>query len=170
MNGHVSAFLETLKPSSLSALEISGAQHQDDGWRTYRIAAYPEFDICDPNLDLGEAVDLVIAEQVLEHVVDPCAALRNMFRYTRAGGTLVITTPFLVKVHRIPEDYWRFTEEGLRVLLEGAGWENVETYSWGNRACVKGNFKRWAAVRPWLSMRNEEDFPVSVWAYARKPT
>ena len=66
-------------------------------------------------------------------------------------------------------DYWRFTPRGLRTLLEGAGLEVERVESWGNRECVIGNFSRWSAYRRWHSMRNEPDFPVQVWAVARRP-
>ncbi|MGH2637633.1 MAG: methyltransferase type 12, partial [Actinomycetota bacterium] len=74
-------------------------------------------------------------------------------------------------VHELPlfgmGDYWRFTPRGLRTLLERAGLEVERVESWGNRQCVKGNFNRWSAYRPWHSLRNEPDFPLQVWAFAR---
>jgi hypothetical protein len=44
----------------------------------------------------------------------------------------------------------------------------IRASQWGNRSCVKANFNRWAR-RGWLgSLRNEANFPVTVWAFARK--
>jgi hypothetical protein len=57
----------------------------------------------------------------------------------------------------------------MRRLLEGAGLEVEAVHSWGNRQVVVGNFSRWSARRRWHSMRNEPDFPVQVWAFARRP-
>jgi hypothetical protein len=34
---------------------------------------------------------------------------------------------------------------------------------------VAGNFDRWPAYRRWLSLRNEPDLPVQVWAFASNP-
>ena len=99
---------------------------------------------------------MVICEQVLEHVVDPCAAAANLRRLCTAGGHVIVSTPFLVKVHELPayamRDYWRFTPRGLRLLLEEAGLEVDAVDAWGNRQCVVGNLSRWSAYRRWHSL------------------
>jgi SAM-dependent methyltransferase len=43
--------------------------------------------------DLDRQFDVVVSVFVLEHVDDPEAALRNMLRWTRPGGLLVIAVP-----------------------------------------------------------------------------
>lgn len=89
----------------------------------------------------------------------------------KPGGYFLVTTPFLIKVHPVPHDCTRWTETGIKYFLHEGGFpmEDTVTGSWGNRACVKANFKRWAR-RGWFgSLKNEPDFPVSVWALARKP-
>ena len=44
-------------------------------------------------LPLGDAeFDLVVSIQVLEHLLDPAAGLRELARVTRPGGTLVLST------------------------------------------------------------------------------
>jgi SAM-dependent methyltransferase len=133
---------------------------------------YPEFDICAPIAEPGR-FDLVICEQVLEHVADPLRAATNLRELCAPGGRVVVSTPFLVRVHELPafdmRDYWRFTPRGLRTLLERGGLQVDEVASWGNRDCVSGNFDRWPAYRWWHSLRNEPDLPVQVWAFARRP-
>ncbi len=32
-----------------------------------------------------------------------------------------------------------------------------------------GNFTGWSGYRRWHSLRNEPDFPVQVWAFAKRP-
>jgi SAM-dependent methyltransferase len=132
---------------------------------------YPEFDICEP-LPEHDRFDVVICEQVLEHVPDPWRAAANLKELCEPGGHVIVSTPFLIRVHELPafdlRDYWRFTPRGLRTLLEGAGLEVDEVSSWGNRDCVVGNFDRWPAYRWWHSLRNERDLPVQVWAFARR--
>jgi len=172
LNGAVDAYLESLGPSKLRAAEISGDSHAARGWREYVSLMYPDFDI-------GAAVsepsrfDVVICEQVLEHVPDPRTAAANLLELATPGGHVVVSTPFLIRIHELPafemRDYWRFTPRGLRTLLEGAGLEVTEVNSWGNRDCVVGNFDRWPAYRWWHSLRDERDLPVQVWAFARRP-
>jgi SAM-dependent methyltransferase len=172
LNRAVDRHLRSLDPSRRSAAEISGTAHARRPWRRYVHLDHPEFDLCAP---LGEhdTFDVVICEQVIEHVVDPCAAARNLRELSGPGGHVIVSTPFLVRVHELPmyglRDYWRFTPRGLRTLLERAGLEVETVGSWGNRACVLANFDRWPAYRRWQPLRNEPDLPVQVWAFARRP-
>jgi SAM-dependent methyltransferase len=172
MNHAADAWISKLGPSRCSAVEISGATHAGRPWREYVTLDYPEFDICAP-LEEERRFDMVICEQVLEHVVDPCAAARNLRGLCNPGGHVIVSTPFLIKVHELPDlgmfDYWRFTPRGLRLLLERAGLEVEEMGAWGNRQCVVGNIRAWSEYRPWHSLHNEPDVPVQVWAFARNP-
>ena len=147
----VNAHIAALDPPRLSAAEISGENHADKPWKEHSNLAYPEFDLCAP-LQEERKFDVVICEQVLEHVVDPCAAAANLRRLCAEGGHVIVSTPFLVKVHELPAyamfDYWRFTPRGLRLLLERAGLEVDAVGAWGNRQCVVGNLSRWSAYRP----------------------
>jgi SAM-dependent methyltransferase len=161
--------IEELSPETCSALEISGT-----AWRTrvrfqsYRSVAFPEFDICDAGL--AEKFDIIIAEQVFEHLHWPGRAARNVLGMLKPGGHFLITTPFLIRVHNVPTDCTRWTETGIRYFLAECGFplEQIRTGAWGNRPCVKANFTDWPTFRPWLhSLRNEPEFPVVVWALAR---
>ena len=172
LNAAVDRHLEELGPDRLTAAEISGDAQARRPWKRFVSLDYPAFDLCAP-LALAERFDVVICEQVLEHVVDPWAAARNLRALCVPGGRVVVSTPFLIRVHELPAygmpDYWRFTPRGLRVLLERAGLAVDEVGSWGNRACVTGNFDRWPAYRRWHPLRNEPDLVVQVWAFANNP-
>ena len=65
--------------------------------------------------------DCVLSTQVLEHVPDPGAYLRNCCRILRPGGYLLLTTHGLFEDHACPHDYWRWTVYGLRQIVEDAG-------------------------------------------------
>lgn len=172
MNEDVEAFITSLDPPTKTAAEISGDLRARPPWKEYAALAYPDFDLCAP-LTEERRFDVVICEQVLEHVPDPQAAVANLHELTVAGGWVIVSTPFLIKVHEFPEygmlDYWRFTPRGLTTLLEGGGLAVERLGAWGNRACVVGNFTDWSRPRSWSPMRNEPHFPVQVWAFARRP-
>lgn len=172
LNRSVDTYLDRLGPSKLRAAEISGEARAGKPWRSFINLDYPAFDLCAP-LDGHETYDVVICEQVLEHVLDPVAAAANLRGLTVPGGHVIVSTPFLVRVHELPSygmpDLWRFTPRGLRVLLENAGLEVDPVNAWGNRDCVAANFDRWPAYRRWQSLRNEADLPLQVWAFARNP-
>jgi SAM-dependent methyltransferase len=65
--------------------------------------------------------DHVLSTQVLEHVDDPQRTLMECARVLRPGGTLILSAPQYWELHEQPHDYFRFTEYGLRVLLDRAG-------------------------------------------------
>lgn len=65
--------------------------------------------------------DAVKATEVLEHVPDTAAALAECCRVLRPGGRVIITAPFLERLHGDPHDYSRFTREMWERLLAGAG-------------------------------------------------
>jgi len=167
MNEDIASVIASLPPGDCDAAEISGDRHRGHPWRSYTRLAYPEFDLCSSVAEYS--FDAVICEQVLEHVRDPWLGARTLHALCRPGGHVIVSTPFLIRVHNEPEDFWRFTVSGLRLLLEQAHLEVVTVKSWGNRSCVRANFRHWVARRPWQSMENEELFPIVVWAVARRP-
>ena len=163
--------IEAMRPETLDVLEISGGNQwsRQFRFRSYEATQYPGFDICAETLP--RQFDLIIADQVFEHLKWPYRAGRNVYTMLRPGGTFIISTPFLVRVHRVPIDCSRWTEEGLSYLMQECGFAagDIETGSWGNRACLKGNLTRWRKRGYFGSLRNERDFPVMVWAFAKKP-
>ena len=64
-----------------------------------------------------QSFDCVIAQAVLEHVVDPARCVAEIHRVLRPGGLLYVETPFMQPVHGGPYDFLRFTRSGLRWLL-----------------------------------------------------
>jgi SAM-dependent methyltransferase len=135
-------------------------------WRSYTRMDYPEFDLCQPLDEQNDRYDLVICEQVLEHVADPLAAVGTLRRMCADDGHVYVSTPFLLPLHDHPDDYWRFTPSGLQRLLESQGLSPCWVRSWGNRRVVAANFDRWVAYRPWKTLRNEAHLPIVVWALA----
>lgn len=77
-------------------------------------------DLCQNNSHLidNESFDLVMCTEVLEHTLDPFAAVREIFRILKPGGIVAASTPFNFRIHGPLPDCWRFTEHGLRVLFK----------------------------------------------------
>lgn len=61
--------------------------------------------------------DAIMCTEVLEHVVDPFAAVRELRRMLAPGGSLLVTTPLNARIHGPVPDCWRFTEFGYQVLF-----------------------------------------------------
>lgn len=70
-------------------------------------------------------VDLVIAQEVLEHVDDFLGLVREIHRVLRPDGRFVCQVPFQIGFHPGPQDYWRFTRQGLEYLFRAPAWEIV---------------------------------------------
>jgi len=164
--------IEGLTPETLEVLEISPGP--SDAFKKLRFKSYtgadfPQFDICSSTLP--GPYDLIIADQVFEHLLWPYRAARNVFAMLRPGGHVLITTPFLIRIHPHPHDCTRWTETGMRYLLAECGFplDEIRTGSWGNRACVRANFDHWAKHTRWRSLSNESHFPVVVWGLATRP-
>jgi SAM-dependent methyltransferase len=173
MNGETQKFVNSLDFAKLDVLEISGEDFRGRWpFHSYRCIRYPEYDVCSGPLQTA-AFDLVIAEQVFEHILYPDHGAKSVFEMLRPGGWFIIDTPFLVKFHPYPLDLHRWTEDGMRILLERAGFRDVRTGSWGNRRCFKTDMKpglELAHYKPWIhTLKNEPQFPIVIWAFARKP-
>lgn len=69
------------------------------------------------------ALAAVVTTGTLEHLIDPDRVLAEIRAALRPGGLLYVEVPFLQGYHADPDDYWRFTENGLRVLLARNGFE-----------------------------------------------
>jgi SAM-dependent methyltransferase len=63
------------------------------------------------------AVDGVIIQAVLEHVLEPAVVVGEIRRVLRGGGIVYADTPFMQQVHEGPYDFSRFTESGHRYLF-----------------------------------------------------
>lgn len=87
--------------------------------------------------DLG-GYDFVLSSQVLEHVADPLAYLKECHRVLKPGGTVLVTTHGTFWDHACPYDYWRWTAFGLSRLIESAGFEvdDVRKTTTGPRATL----------------------------------
>ena len=173
MNRETEKYIKSLDYKKMRVFEMSGLGSR---WETFGFASYftidwPEYDICEKPFK-DEGFDMVIAEQVLEHVKAPREAIKNIYKMLKPGGVAVITTPFLGKIHNCPIDCSRWTETGLKYLITEGGFnfEEIKTGSWGNKACIKANFgKEWVQYIPMLhSLKNEPEFPISIWAFVKK--
>jgi len=74
----------------------------------------------DPWPDLGP-FEVVISGQMLEHSRQPWREVQSMARVARPGGVVLLTAPFMWHVHGHPDDYFRFTGNGLAELCRVAG-------------------------------------------------
>jgi SAM-dependent methyltransferase len=156
--------------AQLDVLEVAaGWKWRQYEWGSFTEMNWPDHDICEDVLD--RQFDLIIADNVWEHLLHPWRATQHVLAMLKPGGHFINITPFLIRHHPIPTDCTRWTELGMKHFLADNGFEaeTIETGSWGNAAAVKANLHRWARTGWRRALPNHPDFPVTVWAIARKP-
>jgi SAM-dependent methyltransferase len=72
------------------------------------------------------SLDLVISQEVLEHIEEPLHALSEVWRVLRPGGKFYCQVPFVIGFHPGPCDYWRFSRQALELLFENEEWSIEE--------------------------------------------
>ena len=82
--------------------------------------------------------DLVLCTQVLEHCMNPWAAVREIHRILKPGGHVIASAPHVWFYHPHPTDHWRFTQEGMAHLCREAGLEPVTLLSQGGTVLTLG--------------------------------
>jgi SAM-dependent methyltransferase len=140
---------------------------------SYEIADnYPVVDLHDLSKFNTGFYDFVILDEILEHVARPWIAIKEVHRILKVGGCLLCSVPFLIAEHKCPNDYWRFTKEGLSELL--SDFRDVEVNSWGNAKSVSYLLDdmmvstRRAKQDGWFDLSNQAKYPITVWGYAWK--
>ncbi|MEM6578863.1 MAG: class I SAM-dependent methyltransferase [Pseudomonadota bacterium] len=170
-------WLNALDLASMDAAEISGKYGDRYAFKSYARFRYPKHDICTgPYLDDAGAprrFDIVLANQVWEHLDRPYAATRHVYEMLRPGGYFWLATPFFVPFHAAPVDNSRWSARGLKNLLIEGGFQphRIKAKQWGNRHAATRNMgDEWPP--PYDPDRddltNDPDFPICAWALARK--
>lgn len=100
----------------------------------YRRADYLETETLDYLIKTGEPLpvgdgtfDIILSTQVLEHVEDPGAYLRECHRLLKTDGKLVLSTHGSFPDHGCPYDFQRWTVEGLERDLRKASFHKLHT-------------------------------------------
>lgn len=77
----------------------------------------------------GSSYDAAVLSQVLEHTPEPLVVLEELHRVLRPDGLLFYSGPFFYEEHEIPYDFFRYTQYGVRYLLQKAGFL-IERIDW----------------------------------------
>jgi SAM-dependent methyltransferase len=85
-----------------------------------------------------ESYGTVLITQVIEHVADHQAMLREAYRVLEANGVLILSGPMYWPLHEEPHDFFRFTEHGFRFVLEKIGFELIKIVNNGGKWALCG--------------------------------
>ncbi len=67
--------------------------------------------------------DIILSNQVLEHVDSAAGYLQEALRILKPGGSIICSTHGYWFYHPTPNDYWRWTSSGLRRTIETEGFK-----------------------------------------------
>jgi SAM-dependent methyltransferase len=73
--------------------------------------------------------DLVVCTQVLEHVPNPVAVLKELARVLKDDGVILLSAPLFFEEHEGPYDFFRYTQWGFRHVAAEAGL-SVKEFGW----------------------------------------
>jgi SAM-dependent methyltransferase len=103
------------------------------------------------------SVDTVLLLDVLEHLPEPEACLREIHRALAPDGQLIVQVPFMYPIHDAPLDFRRWTVHGLRHLAERHGFKLAEEVVFGSSletAALLANLAMAKTVLDWIRARH----------------
>ena len=65
--------------------------------------------------------DLIVANEVFEHVHQPFEAAKALYTLLAPGGLVFWSAPFIARNHGVPSDFFRYTDMGARQIFVDAG-------------------------------------------------
>lgn len=74
----------------------------------------------------NEEFDSIISSEVFEHVSNIEEIIIELKRVLKGGGIMLVTVPFAYPKHCWPFDYRRYTSQGIKQLMENAGFKCIE--------------------------------------------
>lgn len=78
-------------------------------------------------IDLPEnSIDNIVCTQMLGDIKNPTLVIKEFYKILKRGGFVLLTESLLNEIHDEPNDYWRFTEYGLKYLFESNGFKIVD--------------------------------------------
>lgn len=146
------------------------------------LAPYPEYDIQAAQFPDDE-FDVVVADQVLEHIPHVMKAVKECVRITKVGGILMFGTPWIYPYHAMGEwkDYWRISRDAYAMMFDEFGVETIEIDGWGHKeALVFGSLTdgfgflstnrtvEMGLDAKLFDVANNPDYAIEVWAVGRK--
>ena len=108
-----------------------------------------------------QCADLVLCIEVLEHIPDPLATLKEAHRVLKSGQYLILTTPLLWGEHDYA-DYQRWTEAGLRSMVMKSGFTILEVRRRGGIFSAVGSMFAQIPFQIFAPLREQKNWLVHI--------
>jgi len=76
--------------------------------------------------------DSIFSSEVFEHIFNLDEILYELNRVLKPEGLMVVTCPFSICEHEVPNDFARYSSYSIKYLLEKNGFEVLEQFKTGN--------------------------------------
>ena len=77
--------------------------------------------------NVDKKFDAVFSQATLEHIERPWVAVHSRCSMLRPGGVLYIQSHHTFPIHGYPSDYFRFSDEALKVMVRDSGLIVIES-------------------------------------------
>ena len=92
------------------------------------------------------SVDAVVCESVLEHVKNPGIIIQEIKRILKPDGIVYLSVPFIAGFHSSPDDYYRWSKQGLRELMRQGFQEREMGIRSGPTSALISIINEWIAI------------------------
>lgn len=115
-----------------------------------------------------DVFDGVLLTEVLEHCIDPRAAVDEVRRVLKPGGLLLVTSPFCWPTHQTDDykDYWRFARQGWELLLRAFADVSITACALTTEGQAAYDFMRRFEA---MGFQNQTEMTTGYLCSARKP-
>lgn len=106
-------------------------------------------DVANMKVIPNNSIDVINAMELFEHVKEVEKGLSECYRVLKKGGTILISCPFLYRVHGDPYDYQRYTDQKWAEELKKIGFKKINITIMGKFFTVLVDMKKtW--IRSWI--------------------
>ena len=118
VNGSIQPLLKSFSPKKYIGVDIAKGQGVDVVCRAENLVSH-----------FGKnSFDVVVATELLEHVLDWRGAISNMKRICKPNGIIVLTTRSVgFPYHGYPYDFWRYSAEDIKAIFSDCRIISIES-------------------------------------------
>lgn len=84
----------------------------------------------------NDSFEVITSFMVLEHLYNPILAIKECQRVLKPKGLLVLSTVQYWHSHGHPDDYYRYTKDGLKYICQNAGLDVIKIWSIGGPVLI----------------------------------
>ena len=107
--GEIFDLIKNIRFKSVLSIDIDKSRNPDK-----------VIDVCDEGFiqKINFKPNCIVVCEVIEHLKNPFLAIKNLETVLDKDGYLILSSPFILGIHDAPHDYFRYTEYGLKLLLQ----------------------------------------------------